>query len=195
MKVSKFLFALLTLVMLYACQTDTVEPIDPGSYEMRVGEVFYRELILDLQVEGTKFVTHPLANELNDDPHKGELLGCLGPSDVEGWGYGTSGDECYQVRTSFEFDALTNLTKGKIILEYENPSQAYIFEIFGCAYMDGNLHDSDCIRFPLRLVTSTYPFKGKFIGDLYIDNPEVLNCTSENTVRVPARIKGQIYPY
>ncbi len=195
MKVSNFLFALLTLVMLYGCQTDTVEPIDPGSYEMRVGEVFYRELIIDLDVEGTRFVANPLTKELNDDPHKGELPGCLGPSDIVGWGYGTSGDECYQVRTGFEFDAMTRVSKGKIMLEYENPSQAYIFEIFGCALIDGGYHDSDCIRFPLRLITSTYPFKGEFIGHLYIDNPDVLHCISENTVRVPARIKGQIYPY
>lgn len=195
MKTSTILIALLTLMILQGCQTDSVEPIDSGEYEMKVGEMFYRDLILDLKVEGTRFVPNPLANALNDDPHRGDLPGCLGPSDIVGWGYGTSGDECYQARTNFEFDARTMQSRGKIKLEYENPSQAFVFELYGCAHLEGTYHDSDCIRFPLRLISSTYPLKGKFIGDLYIDDPDVLHCISEDLARVPAHIKGQIYPF
>ena len=193
MKYLSFFLALWTLVILAACQTDTVEPIEPGSYERNVGDLFNRDFILDLQVEGTRFVQEPLANALNDDPHAGELPGCLGPSDIVGWGYGTSGNEVYQTRTTFVFDAMSHSSNGKIKLEYENPNQAYVFELYGYGFMDNGYHNSDFIRIPLRMVSSTYPIKGKFIGDLYIDNPDILHCISDDVVRVPGHIRGQFY--
>ena len=195
MKPLSFFFALWTLVMLAACQTDTVEPIVTRSNEFMVGDVFYRDLILDLKVEGTRFVQNPLANALDDNPHAGELMGCLGPSDVVGWGYGTTGNAVYEARTNFEFNAMTHISEGKLKLEYENPNQSYVFELFGYGFMDGGYHNSDFIRIPLRLISShPYTAKGKFIGDLYIDNPDVLHCISEDVVRVPAHIRGQFYP-
>ena len=61
--------------------------------------------------------------------------------------------------------------------------------------MDHGYHDSDDISFPVRMVSATYPFKGKFIGKLYVDDPDILHCISDDVVRVPAHIRGQIYPY